>query len=134
MEAIIAYCIANYLAFRCYVGTDGLAVWVVENQHPVGLIPPGAISGVGATLEGALKAYMSKALDQRAVVKEPLVSYVAEPTADIAVVDAFGKDTIVAIPVVKPPLVDVPVVDVLPTPIDPLIVPVVPSVETTGKV
>jgi hypothetical protein len=96
MEAIIAYCIANYLAFSCRKG-----VYAIENEYSVGLLPPGAIRGEGTSPEAALKSYMSIALDQRAVVKEPLVSYVAEPTADIAVVDAFTKDGRIAVPVME---------------------------------
>jgi hypothetical protein len=129
MEAIIAYCIANGLAFSCRRGG-----YTVENENSVGLLQPGAIRGAGDSLEAALKAYMSIALDQRAVVKEPLVSYVAEPTADVAVVDAFGKDERIPVKVVEPPIVEPPIgeLPVVPPPLGEF--PVKPSVETTGTV
>lgn len=101
MEAALAFCIANRLKVICVTLEDLSPQWTVTNQTSIGFVNPGAITGVGATIEEALKLYMASALDQRAVYKEQLEVYTTDATvADAAVVTAFGKDERLAVDVV----------------------------------
>jgi hypothetical protein len=76
---------------------NGSGQYLVCNYTSVGLIPPGRIQGQGATLEAAVKEYMTVAQGERVAQKDYLTAYVAEPTADAKVAEAFVKDERVAV-------------------------------------
>lgn len=88
------FCIDNGL-FATF-NEDGNGIYRVYNYTSVGLIAPGRIMGQGSTLEEAVKEYMTVALGERVGQKEYLTAYVAEPTADAKVVEAFTNDVRVA--------------------------------------
>jgi hypothetical protein len=99
-ESTVAFCIANGLRFTCEA-VDGKPWFTVVNQSAVGRIDPRRISGSGASLDEAVKAYMTVALDERASTAEALKAYSVEPTADVAVLDAYTKDERVPLPVAE---------------------------------
>jgi len=121
MDKVVAFCKANGLTFSFHTLEDGAEIWTISNQRSIGLIDSGRIQGTGATIDEALKVYMTAALNERAVQKASLASYAADTlVADTDVIDAFTKD--IAYPTPEPLPLPTPEPLPLPTP-EPLPIP-----------
>jgi hypothetical protein len=91
-DPTIDFCVANRLTASLSTSEDGTPTWLVSNQRTRGLAAPGRITGAGATIDEALKAYLQTTQEERVIHKAILEAYVADPIADVDLAKALTDD------------------------------------------